>query len=152
MKRMMEFMSRFDRTEGCWNWKAGVDKNGYGTFTGFGYQRAHRLSYWVHFGVHPGERLVCHRCDNPSCVRPDHLFLGTHQVNADDKMSKGRHRNGAQLKFKTHCPQGHEFTEENTYVNKKGGNQCRTCRRMSYAKYYEKNSHEIIKRKQKGNQ
>ena len=80
------------KTEECWVWTAFCD-NGYGKLSLSGPRRsvwAHRVSWELHFGEIPPGQLVCHHCDNPSCVRPDHLFLGTHGTNAQDKASKDR--------------------------------------------------------------
>ena len=91
-----KFFSKVQVTDGCWLWTGAVSGRGYGQF---GVNRrlvgAHRLSYEMHFGVIPAGQLVCHKCDTPRCVRPDHLFLGTYQDNADDKVRKGRHPVGS---------------------------------------------------------
>lgn len=71
----------------CWLWTGARDRGGYGQFSG----RAHRWSWLIHHGYRPGHGLfVCHHCDNPPCVRPDHLFLGTASDNARDMVAKGR--------------------------------------------------------------
>lgn len=77
---------------GCWLWIGSVSDRGYGKIYANGkHLSAHRFSWMLHFNEDPHELLVCHKCDNPQCVNPDHLFLGTVQDNAWDKMQKGRH-------------------------------------------------------------
>ena len=75
----------------CWVWTAHKDRVGYGTVKLKNrHTMAHRLSWMIHCGEIPVGLLVLHRCDNRACVNPDHLWLGTHQDNADDKVAKGR--------------------------------------------------------------
>ena len=78
----------------CWEWQGYRLKEGYGHIKeGKTMTLTHRLSWRVNFGEIPEAMLVLHRCDNPSCVNPDHLFLGTHQDNMDDRGAKGRQAN-----------------------------------------------------------
>jgi opacity protein-like surface antigen len=81
--------------DGCWLWTGATDKNGYGrtsqTINGrTSMVRAHRAMFEMRFGEIPDGMMVCHRCDNPSCVNPDHLFLGSALANMRDKIAKGR--------------------------------------------------------------
>lgn len=91
------FWAKVDRSGECWIWTGGRAGRGYGVLTiGFktdGSRRmvyAHRLSWQFAHGVEAGEKHVCHTCDNPPCVRPDHLFLGTRSDNMIDARNKGR--------------------------------------------------------------
>lgn len=75
----------------CWLWVAGTDGSGYGMFAPNGNTiGAHRVSWVLEMGEIPDGLCVLHQCDNPPCVNPTHLFLGTHQSNSDDKCRKGR--------------------------------------------------------------
>jgi hypothetical protein len=91
IKRMVEVNER-----GCWNWM-GSKRNGYGRLvigsraTGSRkFVSAHRYSYQTFVEPIPDKLMVCHKCDNPSCVNPDHLFVGNRQDNVNDRELKGR--------------------------------------------------------------
>lgn len=82
------------KSEGCWEWLGELDKQGYGRFWACNRRcLAHRYSYAANNGD-PAGLLVLHRCDNPKCVRPEHLFLGTQKDNIQDCVRKGRKPRG----------------------------------------------------------
>lgn len=77
---------------GCWEWVGGKSNKGYGNMCiGGGVKKqTHRISYTYFKGNIPSGLIICHKCDNPSCVNPDHLFAGTNSDNAIDCVNKGR--------------------------------------------------------------
>jgi hypothetical protein len=136
------FWPKVQKTDGCWLWRS-PDKRGYGTIWDNARKknrRATQVSWEIHHGKSfPDGMDACHTCDNPPCVRPDHIFPGTAKDNAQDALRKGRLKNVALpagwQRTLTHCKRGHEFTPENTYLKKdnNGRRACRACAKLSYA-------------------
>lgn len=87
---------------------------------------AHCLVWEYTYGPVPDGLHVLHRCDNPPCCNPEHLFLGTPLDNMRDKVAKGRHANTQ----KTHCPQGHPYMGDNLRIERGGGRRCRVCHKI----------------------
>lgn len=117
----------------CWEWMGANNCKGYG----YGILNktilsksisAHRCSYQIHNGNIPVGLLVRHSCDNPRCVNPLHLSLGTHTDNARDRDIRGRNY----ATNKTHCKNGHELAGHNLIINKRTSKRCcRTCSNVS---------------------
>lgn len=126
------FWAKVTKTDTCWIWKRAT-RSGYGIFavTPKDLRPAHRFAYEQLVGPVPDGLCVLHRCDNRPCVRPEHLFLGTKADNTADMIAKGRAVNpqAAANRAKTHCPQGHPYSKANTYIERSGARQCRTCNR-----------------------
>lgn len=141
---MKEFSSRSDlmnfilnKSEqiesGCIEWKACKSKKGYGQLRkNKKTYLAHRLSFYAATGIDPVDKLVCHQCDNPSCVNPDHLWLGTNADNMIDMKIKGR-------KKKNHCINGHDFSGLNVGINKSDKRYCKQCAKDRSALRYKTN-------------
>ena len=93
-------MDYVDVTDSCWNWCGGTNHFGHGKYRRNGrLENAHRVSWEMHTGSIPTGMFVLHKCDNPKCVNPEHLFLGTAWDNTQDMLKKGRHHIGLQAKI-----------------------------------------------------
>lgn len=121
---------KINKTTKCWEYKKVPKTNPYGTVTIRidGKQlclRAARVSYETFVGKIPKGLFVLHKCDNPPCINPNHLFLGTNRDNMGDMKNKGRSRCQKLKK----CIHGHRYTEQNTIREKQpNGNDRRRCR------------------------
>lgn len=83
--------SRVNLVNACYLWTGATDSDGYGQVKFAGRtEKAHRVAYYLYYGVDPGILEVCHTCDHPICLNPEHLFLGTHADNMQDMERKGR--------------------------------------------------------------
>ena len=112
----------------CWEWNGYRNYQGYGTIRHKGKSlMAHRVSLELRGIKIPEKMFVCHKCDNPGCVNPDHLFIGSCLDNAIDRDKKGRGRGGpnAPSPIQKSCKRGHEFNKDNTYL--RPGDKARVC-------------------------
>jgi hypothetical protein len=123
---LAELLNRTNATAaGCREWQGWKRRRGYGGIKVNKVEwAAHRLAYTLEYGPIPEGQLVLHRCDNPPCINPAHLFLGTQHDNIQDAVSKGK------FPKRTHCKRGHELTPENS-VLAGYGRTCRICRQAS---------------------
>jgi len=123
----------------CWYWVSSKTINGYGQFSLNGKTKlAHRLSY-EHFKEKiPKELQINHICRTRHCVNPDHLEAITQQENI------GKGLGGINNRIKTHCPQGHEYSKENTQIRPNGKRNCRICHRIGSNQYNQRKKLGVI--------
>ena len=116
----IRFWSKVDRNSECWLWQAAISCGGYGFFwDGARQVYSHRFSYELTNGAIPKRLTIDHLCRNRRCVRPSHLEAVPMQVN----IQRGENNN----RIKTHCPQSHPYSPENTYRDKSRRRRCRIC-------------------------
>ena len=95
-RTLWRFLEKVDvkSNDKCWEWLGYKTWEGYGRLRNLNREKilVHRFSWLIHFGKIPEGMLICHHCDNPPCVNPEHLFMGTHQDNAIDRERKNRRK------------------------------------------------------------
>lgn len=121
---------------GCWEVSGSRDGYGYGRINDGGRPRNTHIVLWeALYGPVPEGMELDHLCRNPACLRPDHLEPVTHLENVR-RGDCGRHNT-----VKTHCPGGHEYSPENTYIDPKGSRVCRACRVLHNGAYRRRRAH-----------
>ena len=145
---MINYLTNYTISENsCWEWGGTITSKGYGVVpipsaTNKNYTYAHRFFYERLVGEIPNNLVIDHLCRNRSCVNPEHLEA----VSISENVKRGKPNNGQ--RNKTHCPKGHEYTKDNTYVN---GNRrtCRECKKIQRLSYYNKNKDSINEARRK---
>jgi len=134
MRRLLDPLTRFEVSpSGCWLWTGPVDSRGYGRH---GAPLAHRLVYEILIGPIPNDMELDHLCRIPRCVNPSHLEPVTHAENV--RRGEVGAINRARQKALTVCKRGHEFTPENTRIDRRGDRSCRECSRALHRSYYQR--------------
>ena len=133
---MDKYNKKINRTENCWLWTGEIDGKGYGVITiSSKRKRAHRIIYELLVGKIPEGLQIDHLCRVRNCVNPNHLEPVTQAEN------KRRNVPFRKEVLKTHCKNGHEFSEQNTKIRMRNGNPwrvCKKCKVITQVKYFKK--------------
>lgn len=133
---------KINKTSRCWEWQASKSFDGYGRIVcNKRLQMAHRVSWLIYNGTIKNKLYVLHKCHNPPCVNPKHLYLGTHRQNMIDALINDK-TVAAINKNKTHCKNGHPFYGENL-VLWRGKRGCKICKARNTKNYKAKKAREI---------
>ena len=154
--RFWSYVEIDDRSK-CWEWSGTVDNQGYGVLStkrGFAAIKAHRLSWYLHYGDIPEGLSVCHACDNPKCVNPNHLMLGSTTANVIDAYKKnhlkmykwglGENNNSAKLSKIQVQKIREEYANGATYLELADKYQCGNIARIVRNKSYVDESYKPI--------
>jgi len=142
-KDLQRFWSKVEKTNNCWEWKAGKAYHGYGEFGVNGkIVLVHRFSYELFKGEIPKGLQIDHLCRNRVCVNPEHLEVVTNKEN----VLRGFGISAVNAR-KTCCSKGHELQEPNLYQSalRLGWRSCKICNRKRGREYYEKRKQRLIK-------
>ena len=130
--------TRIDPETQCWLWTKGITSAGYGKVQWRQKQLlVHRITFLASKGMSLDcPSLILHRCGNKACCNPDHLYDGTVSDNVRDCIRDGNFKSGwaEAQRNRTHCPQGHEYTTENTRRDRYNQRYCKQCARDRYKK------------------
>lgn len=126
-----------EEKNGCLEWSGcKYNSKGYGYISigNVGY-RVHRIAYaFANQREVVSSEFICHTCDNPKCCNPEHLWIGDNDMNSLDRDQKGRQKSNHENK--THCPNGHPYSPENTYVYPSGRHRdCKECHKLACRRY-----------------
>lgn len=147
MKRRFWKKVRVGTPQECWEWTGSKNGSGYGQFMNGTCQKAHRVAWILTMGPIPKGACCLHRCDNPACVNPDHLWLGSMADNTHDMLAKRRDAGPTTLnREKKLCKRGHPLEAPNLYVCANGWRECLACKRIHRAIYSRKRTERRIKK------
>lgn len=144
-ERFWEKVDKKDK-DSCWLWTGCKDPKGYGAIRSGKMYKAHRISYTLFVGKIPDGKLVCHKCDNPSCVNPHHLFTGSDSDNMQDMVLKGRHgKGGVKKRLLTEEQAVYVFKQKGQKTASALTNEFNISKPTIYSIWYGRNYSEVTK-------